>query len=122
MNEFILKTNVPPPEGWEYTGEFRKVSDGEWYLYHGNALRWDARGFSADCYPILRRKRWVPKMGDKYWYVNACGISSTSYEECAWDMEKVKCDNCWRTKEKAQEYFDACRKLAQKMQDAVQDN
>lgn len=120
MTEFIFKTTTPPPEGWEYTGEFRKVSNGDWYLHEGEAKNWVAPVFSTWCYPILRRKRWVPNIGDKYWFSPASGTISAFYDGCIWDKEKLKHGNCWRTEEQAIAYAKACRELAEKMHSELQ--
>jgi len=55
MTEHTQKTPLPPPEGWEYQGEFRPVKFGEWYLYCGKALQWKVSHPSEYCYAIIRR-------------------------------------------------------------------
>ncbi len=118
MTEFILKTNVPPPEGWEYTGEFRLVSNGDWYLHQGLVKKWGETIPSFWCYPILRRKRWVPKPGEKYWYVDVTLTSLWSIRAVASYL--VESGNCWRTKEQADAFAKACREQAEKIHDEIE--
>ena len=122
MNEFTLKTNVPPPDGWEYTGEYRYVKSGEFYPSGSIAAEWKKSYQLAAPYPILRRKRWVPNIGDKYWFSPASGTISAFYEGCIWDKEKLKHGNCWRTEEQAIAYAKACRELSEKMKDELHGN
>jgi len=122
MAEFILKTNLPPPNGWEYTGEYRYVKSGEFYPSGSIAAQWKRSYQLAAPYPILRRKRWVPKPGEEYWYANNLGVRSTINMERWCDETNLEDGNCWRTEEQAIAYAKACRKLAVKMQDEVQDN
>jgi hypothetical protein len=117
MTEHTLKTTVPPPEGWEYQGEFRPVKFGEWYLQFGKALNWSSQNPSENCFPILRRPRWVPKPGGQFWTATtAKHVHDREYRpDNTVDVELLEIGDCWRTREQAEAFAAACRALAERM-------
>jgi hypothetical protein len=115
MTEHILKTHVAPPEGWEYQGEFRPVKFGEWYLQFGKALNWSSQTPSENCFPILRRARWVPKPGERYWMAYGCGHVYMYADGRSLDMRAKEEFNRWQTPKQAIAYSKARRALAERM-------
>lgn len=61
-----------PPEGYDYTGEIRRPRTGELYFYHFIEVR---KSVGATCppSPILRKKRWRAKHGERYFTLNGDG-------------------------------------------------
>ncbi len=64
-----MKVEIDLPEipGYEYTGEYRPYTTGEFYYDHGGAQKanWDSGGY----YPILRKKE-KPKIIIYQWLVS----------------------------------------------------
>jgi hypothetical protein len=113
MTEHILKTTVPPPDGWEYTGEYRHATKGEWYAWYGEARL--CGHFTETCVPILRRARWVPKPGEEYWFACWDKVDHTINDEMPCDLCRQEERNQWRTKEQAAAYSTARKALAERM-------
>jgi hypothetical protein len=114
MTEHTLKTTVPPPDGWEYQGEFRHATQGEWYAWFGEARL--CQHFTETCVPILRRARWVPKPGEMFWTVSEIGGAiSWPGECCEAHPLRLSSGNYWRTREQAEAYAAACKELAERM-------
>ena len=42
------------PDGWELV-RMDLVTEGEWYLFKGEALRWGSKGVSDCDFPIIRK-------------------------------------------------------------------
>ena len=66
-----IELPVPPP-GYEYTGEFRRVTVSDYYLNgdkvcksNGNTCAWP--------YHIIKKVRWEPKTGDTVWLIGWYG-------------------------------------------------
>lgn len=57
-----VEIEVEIPEGYEPTGEFRKVSGMDWYLdRHGHPWRWEVPGESGGQYIIIRKRKVEPE-------------------------------------------------------------
>lgn len=62
----------PPPNGYEYTGEFRCPKNGEHFINNfGCVARADI--LSVNAFPILRKKRWRAGYGLPYYTVSEVG-------------------------------------------------
>jgi hypothetical protein len=106
MTEHILKTTVPPPEGWEYQGEFRPAKD-EWYRHGQSAYQ------GTTDYPvaILRRARWVPKQGDVVWlWSPRYGVAQVRH-----DGDLFEAQISFKTKEEAVRFGAEVVALAERM-------
>lgn len=59
-----------PPEGYEFSGEFRIAREEEYYL--SSSLEVIRAGYTDTMalYPILRKKRWRAEDHGMYWYVD----------------------------------------------------
>jgi len=107
MTEHILKTTVPPPEGWKYAGEFRWANH-EWYILGNRAFH------GTTDYPvvILCRARWVPKPGDMVWlWSPRYGVAQVRH-----DGDLFEAQISFRTKEEAVRFGVEVVALAERMQ------
>lgn len=79
--------NLPtPPEGYEYTGEFRCLEEGELSLdqYH----HWFIRTYRSTApLPVIAKKRWRAKKRCTYFFVTARGAIQEVVEG------RDRCDN-----------------------------
>ena len=95
-----LEIEVPePPEGYEYTGEYRRSSEGELFLDDGMVLA----GQSVAPWLILRKKRWRANNELRYYcYVENNGDIFTieDYQDYL-DNSRYEKGNYFRTKEEA---------------------
>jgi hypothetical protein len=116
MVEHILKTTVPPPEEWEYAGEFRWANH-EWYILGNRAFH------GTTDYPvaILRRARWVPKPGDAYWAAD--GDSTGEFVNLGNRVNIIHREegNQWQTWQQAADYSKARKALAERMHNEQED-
>ena len=63
-----------PPEGYEYTGEFRVPKKNEWtLLMESEELICTAIDFQREKRLILREKRWVPGSGEVFYMLAGDG-------------------------------------------------
>lgn len=65
-----VEMNLPDlPNGYEYTGEYRNVTEGEYFLPHltKKVKLWDDTGYSMAQYCIIREKRWRAEKGETYY-------------------------------------------------------
>ena len=94
-----LEIEVPePPEGYEYTGEYRSSREGELFLSDRMVLA----GRSASPWLILRKKRWRANNGLHYCYVGTNGDICTTDEYQGYiDNSRYRTGNYFRTKEEA---------------------
>ncbi len=89
------------PDGWEYTGEYRRAGCADYYIHsmEGSILM----GRSEAKHPLVRRRRWRAALGQPYFYVNyACEVVDT--EACGGTHDGVLhgLGNHFRTKEEAE--------------------
>ena len=102
MPEIMM--NAPePPEGYEYTGDIREPAEGEFY-YSGavNRARVD---FLACCYPILRKKSWVPEQGEQHWQLTTGNFRhQLRVEETCW-RSSDQTTNSYEEFKNSQNYF-----------------
>ena len=111
--EYVLKTQIPPPDGFEYTGEFRPVRFGEWYLSGRKACqRCVSITPSKNAFAVLRRAHWVPKRGEEYWFARWEGVDHNTNDEMPCDLCRQEERNQWCTQEQAAVYSKARRELA----------
>lgn len=92
------------PEGWEYTGEFRLPLKGEIYFYpYGGTIQRAGHDFTEQRQYIVRKAKWKPADGEKFYYVTAmmdvsratyCTINAADLAESA--------GNCFKTREEAE--------------------
>lgn len=92
------------PEGWEYTGECRHPLKGEHYFYtSGTTIQCAGHDFTEQRQCIVRKVKWKPADGEKFYYVTAmmdvsratyCTINAADLAESA--------GNCFKTQEEAE--------------------
>jgi hypothetical protein len=98
------------PEGWEFTGEFRRTLSVEFYLGdNGNATP----GPSAYSHPILRKKKPERKrvgLHELYWTIDIDSFSIVSRLDCrgSKDERRFTIGNYFHSREEAEE---AARRL-----------
>lgn len=108
----------PPPEGYEYTGEYGPAGAGDFWLNYD----YEAKPGPSSCdWPILRKKtkgKWKPERGDLYWWVAAIDCCPSVYR-CAWQDDETDADcmelgNCFKTEEEAEQMLDKILKVLKK--------
>lgn len=111
-----VKMELPaPPEGWEYTGEYREPLEGEWCLTcEGEILQGDGdQDWSK--YPIIRKKKWYPKEGDMVWHTTL-DSSGSAVLSIPWNGGTIqsglfKDGRIYRTEQAAQTALDRIRSV-----------
>lgn len=109
-NETVtVKMTLPaPPDGWEYTGEYREPLEGESYrgLVGGGAAISD--GTIGGERLIIRKKKWYPMTGDRVWTIGvykATGnlyVKHTTFIDSVFEKGRVGEGRYYRTEQAAQ--------------------
>jgi len=109
-----VEIDLPEIEGYEYTGEFRKPSGGDYFLTEGGHY---CRYVSAVCglvglRPILRKKRWRAEKDDPYWFIGSDLVCDYSKETGdAWDNLRFKSGNYFQDRQQAEAMAEKVRAL-----------
>ena len=111
--------NSEAPEGFDFTGEYRKPKKGEWYFADPKPIM-ASFDFTNAPYPILSKKE--PKLrifedGDEYFTCK--GLVEID------ELTSYGCGNGglhrWRKREHAQEFADKCKELAKELHEKFGD-
>jgi hypothetical protein len=95
------------PEGYECTGEFRQMWQGERGLNIEKVMiEWPGPGRSEATYFILRKKRWVPEASEEYYYIDENLMIAR--EQRGGEMDDL---NMWKTEEAAKNVLKAVKEL-----------
>lgn len=100
-----------PPEGFEFTGDFRRAEVGEWYLL-GPKARHAALASTGGSRPILKKLRWRAAEDETYWYINSAGSPCRDYESrTQLHSDRHHVGNYFETWEQARDFAEATRKF-----------
>lgn len=93
METVKVTTELPAlPEGWEYTGEFRVPLKGE-----------AGADLSEQCQFIVRKVKWKPAIGERFYYVTpVTGISWDIARQAYLGEDLASSGNCFKTREEAE--------------------
>ncbi len=107
-----VKMNMPkPPEGYEYTGEYRPAKEDEPWIDPDSGV---LIGETVACFPILRKTKWKPEEGERYYFVDEMmDVQSYHYESADLDNFLITAGNCFKTQEEAHEMAAKFRKVLQ---------
>lgn len=108
------------PDGWEYTGEFRRAEHGEYI-----AMFADNRALvvSAECRAdqdvfIVKPKRWRAERHDEYWYFASRGFLQSDIENgSAVDALRWKFGNYFKTAQEAEAVLEKVEALLLSLHD-----
>ena len=90
-------------EGWEYTGEFRLPLKGESYFYpYGGTIQRAGHDFTEQRQYIVRKAKWKPADGEKFYYVTAMMDVSRATHFSVNSSYMVYGGNCFKTREEAE--------------------
>ena len=94
---------------YKYTGEYRRVTEGDWFMHEGMVRKWCLQHHSEDFYPIVEREPWVPQPGETIFVLGEIGdITQVVYSERLLGL--MLSGNYFKTKELAQS---ACDKMVE---------
>lgn len=100
-NEVTLKIDPSIKLGdYEPTVEVRKVSRGDNYV--GSDCRIDTLDNiceSSNLYIVVKKKPWVPKLDEKYFFINYSGVNETQNQETEVDRKRLEVGNYFKTRE-----------------------
>lgn len=83
MVNVTLKADLPEIDGFEYTGEYRKAKDGEWYFGEANRGPVECRNpFGTTYHHAILRKKFRCEEGK--WYVTRDGEQIRKYDPHLW--------------------------------------
>jgi len=90
------------PEGFEFTGEYRKPEQGE-YFDEGNNVRLCTHyGQYALRYPILKKKRFKPENNEIYYSIGSeLTVNQNCWCGCSYEIRLYEAGNCYQTEEDA---------------------
>lgn len=75
MGTEIVELRLPMLEKpYKYTGEYRRVKNGERYIHEGMVQRWGLLEDSEAHYPVIECEVWVPVVGENFYIVNELGF------------------------------------------------
>jgi len=100
-----------PPEGYEYTGEYRKPREGEYALHNTIVLKCDNDEYNHFHF-ILRKKRWRASKGSKYFNVECYGKAchDTDMQTYGDDL-RYEIGNYFKTEAEAQKAADKLKEF-----------
>lgn len=102
-----IQVEIDVPEGFELTGEYREVEDGEYFFTTGNTVR-SSEYATIYSHFILRKKEWEPKIDEEYFrikLVNNSGRFMYSVQECLRGSKSSLEEKIWKTREEATQYL-----------------
>lgn len=106
------------PDGYEYTGEYRNVTEGEYFLPHltKKVKLWDDTGYSMAQYCIIREKRWRAAEGCDYYTMDSTFVVFDCSEDGhAMDDDRYQTGNYFQTKKQAEEASTKIKQLLEEL-------
>jgi hypothetical protein len=113
-----IKVNLPePPEGWEYTGEYRRPAKGEgWLGIHGNSFDTSGGVAPLGCFFILKPVKWRAEQGEMFYLVtNRMTVTSTTDIRTKSDNVQYESGNYFRTEKEAENAASAIKELLKQL-------
>ena len=74
METEIVEVRLPMLEKpYKYTGEYRRVTEGDRFMNEGMVQKWCLQHYSEESYPIVEREQWVPACDDNFFMISDSG-------------------------------------------------
>ena len=110
-----VEIELPEIEGYEYTGEYRGVEEGEYFLPYTRMVaekyEYSAHGIFGNAL-ILRPKRWRAEEGGEYYsFTDDLKIADCIDDYNEFDYSLYKSGNYFQTKEQCQQAIDKIKEV-----------
>ena len=113
MKTVKIEMELPePPEGFEYTGEYRVPNHAEPYLCESVAYCNNGHSKCPEPVFILRKKRWRAEQGEYFWYVTTMtGCLDKAQDRWCMADSLYAIGNYFQTQEQAQQALDKFKQI-----------
>lgn len=103
METEIVEVRLPMLEKpYKYTGEYRRVTEGDRFMNEGMVQKWCLQHYSEESYPIVEREPWVPELDEMFYILDVRGEVKEVEYRLHYTKECVAYGNYFKTAELAE--------------------